>query len=160
MYSGRRKAYGNNSEFVEEIDLNETKFDCSKSAISSHYEERPLAQSMIIGNCSLASGSFEDTIDDKPALQRGLKARHVSAKEKEICQMMCDTNLVIKLTMISLGGTIGTGLFLASGSSVAEAGPGGALIAYTLIGTMVFFVMECLGEMVYLYPTLDLNKHN
>ncbi|KAG1225069.1 hypothetical protein G6F68_020002 [Rhizopus microsporus] len=95
---------------------------------------------MIIGNYSLASGSFEDTVDDKPALQRGLKARH--------------------LTMISLGGTIGTGLFLASGSSVAEAGPGGALIAYTLIGTMVFFVMECLGEMVYLYPTFDLNKHN
>ncbi|KAG0760473.1 hypothetical protein G6F24_008293 [Rhizopus arrhizus] len=132
MYSGRGKAYGNNSEFVEEIDLNETKFDCSKSAISSHYEERPLAQSMIIGNYSLASGSFEDTVDDKPALQRGLKARH--------------------LTMISLGGTIGTGLFLASGSSVAEAGPGGALIAYTLIGTMVFFVMECLGEMATFLP--------
>jgi lysine-specific permease len=52
--------------------------------------------------------------------------------------------------MISLGGTIGTGLFLASGSSVANAGPGGALIAYALIGVMVFFMMECLGEMVSL----------
>lgn len=51
--------------------------------------------------------------------------------------------------MISLGGTIGTGLFLASGASVAAAGPGGALIAYALIGIMVFFMMECLGEMVY-----------
>lgn len=50
--------------------------------------------------------------------------------------------------MISLGGTIGTGLFLASGASVANAGPGGALIAYALIGIMVFFMMECLGEMV------------
>jgi lysine-specific permease len=50
--------------------------------------------------------------------------------------------------MISLGGTIGTGLFLASGASVAAAGPGGALIAYALIGIMVFFMMECLGEMV------------
>jgi lysine-specific permease len=37
---------------------------------------------------------------------------------------------------------------LASGASVADAGPGGALIAYALIGTMVFFMMECLGEMV------------
>jgi lysine-specific permease len=50
--------------------------------------------------------------------------------------------------MISLGGTIGTGLFLASGASIANAGPGGALIAYSLIGVMVFFMMECLGEMV------------
>jgi lysine-specific permease len=50
--------------------------------------------------------------------------------------------------MISLGGTIGTGLFLASGASIAKAGPGGALIAYSLIGIMVFFMMECLGEMV------------
>lgn len=50
--------------------------------------------------------------------------------------------------MISLGGTIGTGLFLASGASVAAAGSGGALIAYSLIGIMVFFMMESLGEMV------------
>ncbi|ORZ15781.1 amino acid permease/ SLC12A domain-containing protein [Absidia repens] len=54
--------------------------------------------------------------------------------------------------MISLGGTIGTGLFLASGASVASAGPGGALIAYALIGIMVFFMMECLGEMATYLP--------
>ncbi|KAI9277819.1 amino acid permease/ SLC12A domain-containing protein [Sporodiniella umbellata] len=54
--------------------------------------------------------------------------------------------------MISLGGTIGTGLFLASGSAVANAGPGGALIAYSLIGLMVFFMMECLGEMATFLP--------
>ncbi|KAI8370477.1 amino acid permease/ SLC12A domain-containing protein [Radiomyces spectabilis] len=54
--------------------------------------------------------------------------------------------------MISLGGTIGTGLFLASGASVANAGPGGALIAYGLIGIMVFFMMECLGEMATYLP--------
>ncbi|KAI7896646.1 amino acid permease/ SLC12A domain-containing protein [Mucor mucedo] len=54
--------------------------------------------------------------------------------------------------MISLGGTIGTGLFLASGASIANAGPGGALIAYGLIGLMVFFMMECLGEMATYLP--------
>ncbi|KAI9033709.1 amino acid permease/ SLC12A domain-containing protein [Phycomyces nitens] len=54
--------------------------------------------------------------------------------------------------MISLGGTIGTGLFLASGASIASAGPGGALIAYALIGIMVFFMMECLGEMATFLP--------
>ena len=40
------------------------------------------------------------------------------------------------LTMISLGGTIGTGLFLASGGVIA--GPGG-IIAYAAIGIMVYF---------------------
>ncbi|CAO0803084.1 unnamed protein product [Mucor circinelloides] len=69
---------------------------------------------------------------EKPHLKRALKARH--------------------LTMISLGGTIGTGLFLASGASIASAGPGGALIAYALIGLMVFFMMECLGEMATYLP--------
>ena len=34
------------------------------------------------------------------------------------------------LNMIAIGGSIGTGLFLASGSTIANAGPGGALLAY------------------------------
>lgn len=33
------------------------------------------------------------------------------------------------LNMIAIGGSIGTGLFLASGSTIAQAGPGGALLA-------------------------------
>jgi amino acid permease len=73
-------------------------------------------------------------------LQRNLQARH--------------------LTMISLGGTIGTGLFLASGSSIATAGPGYALIAYGLIGTMVYCFMSSLGEMTtYLPITGSINAY-
>ncbi|HJV31099.1 MAG TPA: amino acid permease, partial [Bacillales bacterium] len=60
-------------------------------------------------------------------LKRGLKARH--------------------LTMISLGGTIGTGLFLASGGAIHTAGPGGALLSYLVIGVMVYFLMTSLAEM-------------
>lgn len=66
------------------------------------------------------------------SLKRGLKARH--------------------LTMISIGGSIGTGLFLASGASISEAGPGGALLAYSLIGLMVYFLMTSLGEMATYLP--------
>ncbi|MDY6054685.1 MAG: gamma-aminobutyrate permease, partial [Micrococcus sp.] len=32
------------------------------------------------------------------------------------------------LTMIAMGGAIGTGLFVASGNTIATAGPGGALL--------------------------------
>ncbi|MGM7635192.1 amino acid permease [Bacillus sp. Hm123] len=56
------------------------------------------------------------------------------------------------LTMIALGGTIGTGLFLASGSAIHTAGPGGALLAYAVIGFMVYFVMTSLAEMAAFLP--------
>ncbi|MFF0829747.1 amino acid permease [Brevibacillus sp. NPDC003359] len=65
-------------------------------------------------------------------LQRGLKARH--------------------LTMIAIGGSIGTGLFLASGGSIHSAGPGGALAAYVAISIMVYFLMTSLGEMAAFMP--------
>lgn len=74
-----------------------------------------------------------DQLGNKPELKRGLKSRHI--------------------TMISLGGTIGTGLFLASGSAISSAGPGGALMAYALIGIMVYFLMTSLGEMAAFMPT-------
>lgn len=56
------------------------------------------------------------------------------------------------LTMIAIGGSIGTGLFIASGASVASAGPGGALLAYSVIGLMVYFLMTSLGEMAAYIP--------
>ncbi|MBD8498397.1 amino acid permease [Paenibacillus sp. CAU 1523] len=65
-------------------------------------------------------------------LQRHLKTRH--------------------LTMIALGGSIGTGLFLASGGAIAQAGPGGALLAFTAVGIMVYFLMTSLGELATYMP--------
>lgn len=56
------------------------------------------------------------------------------------------------LTMISIGGAIGTGLFVASGETISTAGPGGALVAYTLIGFMVYLLMQSLGEMATYLP--------
>ena len=66
-------------------------------------------------------------------LQRKLSARH--------------------LNMIAIGGSIGTGLFLASGATIANAGPGGALLAYVLIGIMIYFLMTSLGELATHNPT-------
>ena len=56
------------------------------------------------------------------------------------------------LTMIAIGGTIGTGLFLASGTTIHDAGPGGALAAYIIAGIMVYFIMGSLGEMAAFIP--------
>ncbi|KPD02550.1 amino acid permease [Moellerella wisconsensis] len=56
------------------------------------------------------------------------------------------------LAMIAIGGSIGTGLFVASGATVAEAGPGGALLSYAIIGLMVYFLMTSLGELAAYMP--------
>ncbi|HEY9576534.1 MAG TPA: amino acid permease [Pseudobacillus sp.] len=57
------------------------------------------------------------------------------------------------LTMIALGGTIGTGIFLGTGPAIHTAGPGGVLLAYGVIGLMVYFVMTSLGELASYMPT-------
>lgn len=69
---------------------------------------------------------------DDNQVKRSLKTRHLS--------------------MIALGGSIGTGLFVASGSAISTAGPGGALLAYIGIGIMVYFLMTSLGEMATYMP--------
>jgi arginine/ornithine permease len=56
------------------------------------------------------------------------------------------------LFMLSLGGTIGTGLFLSSGYTIGEAGPGGAIIAYLVAGLLMYLVMVCLGELSLVMP--------
>ncbi|GAB2736600.1 amino acid permease [Salinifilum aidingensis] len=63
---------------------------------------------------------------EKPALSRGLKARHIR--------------------FIALGSAIGTGLFYGSSEAIGLAGPS-VLLAYLIGGLAVFFVLRALGEM-------------
>ena len=78
------------------------------------------------------NNNVEFTSNKDQHLKRTLKARHMN--------------------MIALGGAIGTGLFVAGGEVVSTAGPGGALVAYGLIGLMVYFLMTSLGEMATYLP--------
>ncbi|WP_276915061.1 amino acid permease [Aneurinibacillus aneurinilyticus] len=65
-------------------------------------------------------------------LQRSMKSRH--------------------LFMISLGGVIGTGLFVGSGATINQAGPVGAIVAYLFGGLIMYLVMVCLGELAVKMP--------
>lgn len=69
---------------------------------------------------------------DNAHLHRGLKSRHI--------------------TMIAIGGAIGTGLIIGTGKALAQSGPGSILIAYTAVGLLVFVVMSALGEMAAWIP--------
>ncbi|RDW77309.1 hypothetical protein BP6252_05362 [Coleophoma cylindrospora] len=56
------------------------------------------------------------------------------------------------LQMIAIGGSIGTGLFVASGGALAQGGPATLLICYSLIGCMLYCTVHALGEMAVLFP--------
>ncbi|CAK7891399.1 general amino-acid permease Gap2p [[Candida] anglica] len=56
------------------------------------------------------------------------------------------------LQMIAIGGSIGTGLFVGSGKTLRTGGPAGVLIAYILIGTMMYCTVQSLGELAITFP--------
>ncbi|ESK96929.1 dicarboxylic amino acid permease [Moniliophthora roreri MCA 2997] len=66
------------------------------------------------------------------ALHRGLKARQVS--------------------MIALGGAVGTGLVIGSGTALQRGGPLGLLLGYAFMGFVCYLVMVALGEMAAYLP--------
>ncbi|MDN4524197.1 amino acid permease [Fictibacillus fluitans] len=70
-------------------------------------------------------------MENKEGLQKQLKTRHI--------------------TMISLGGIIGAGLFVGAGSVIQSTGPS-AVLSYAFAGLLVVFLMRMLGEMASRNP--------
>ncbi|MBD9515536.1 GABA permease [Pseudomonas sp. PDM22] len=66
-----------------------------------------------------------------PGLSQGLQNRHV--------------------TMLSIAGAIGAGLFVGSGHAIAEAGPA-VMVSYLVAGLLVVLVMRMLAEMAVAQP--------
>ncbi|GAF41811.1 amino acid permease [Agrilactobacillus composti DSM 18527 = JCM 14202] len=56
-----------------------------------------------------------------------------------------------QMRMIALGGTIGVGLFMGSGSTIKWTGPS-VLISYAIAGMFLYLIMRALGEMLYVDP--------
>jgi len=56
------------------------------------------------------------------------------------------------LQMIAVGGSIGTGLFIGTGSALRNGGPGGVLIAFIIMGIMLISTVQNIGEMAIMYP--------
>ncbi|KAJ5388015.1 amino acid permease [Penicillium cosmopolitanum] len=73
-----------------------------------------------------------DPYTNRSATRRGLQQRHIQ--------------------MIALAGTIGTGLFLGSGRALAQAGPAGIFMGYTIMGLLISGVTLSIGELSALVP--------
>ena len=79
---------------------------------------------------------YTGLVDEKEFghVRRGLKARHVQ--------------------FIAIGGIIGTGLFVGSGAALVRAGPLSILLAYTIVGTVIYSLMLAIGEVCSGFPHL------
>lgn len=56
-----------------------------------------------------------------------------------------------QLIMMALGSSIGTGLFIGSGTAIGVAGPA-VLVSFLIAGAVIIFVMRMLGEMAAAHP--------
>ncbi|KAH6683256.1 amino acid permease/ SLC12A domain-containing protein [Halenospora varia] len=75
-------------------------------------------------------GDIESGETDK--LHRALKGRHMQ--------------------MIAIGGSIGAGLFVGSGSALSSGGPGSLVIDFLIIGFMLLLTVNAMGELAAIYP--------
>jgi amino acid transporter len=71
-------------------------------------------------------------INERTMLHKGLHARQI--------------------TMIAMGGAIGTGLIIGTGQGLATAGPASIVLSYAIVGFVVYLVMGALGEMATWIP--------
>ncbi|KAJ5908320.1 Proline-specific permease [Penicillium taxi] len=64
-----------------------------------------------------------------------------------------------QITMIGFSSGIGTGLFVGTGSAYAKAGPAGLLLAYIIVGIILWCVMQSIAELATLLPTAGSFPH-
>jgi len=93
---------------------------------SFHRGNKPAAPGTLDGEAGFAQAG------DTSQLHRKLKNRHIQ--------------------MIAIGGAIGAGLFIGSGSALATGGPGAVILDFSLIGFMLFCTVNALGELATMYP--------
>jgi GABA permease len=79
----------------------------------------------------MTASTPSEQVSGKNELSRSLKGRH--------------------LTMISIGGIIGAGLFVSSSTAIIASGPA-SFISYAITGFLILLVMRMLGEMATALP--------
>ncbi|TFK29894.1 dicarboxylic amino acid permease [Coprinopsis marcescibilis] len=102
-------------------------------------EKKIVNEKVLEDQSRTSSEKIDDELDPnlhdpvaEESLHRGLKARQIS--------------------MIALGGAVGTGLIIGSGTALRRGGPLGLLLGYSFVGFVCYLVMVSLGEMAAFLP--------
>ncbi|KAI5953353.1 DIP5 [Candida jiufengensis] len=120
--------FGNTSTSISDGEKNPThnsQDNDLKSIVSKQHEEE---YDLYVAKSNPSATNAQDG----HRLRKALDPRHVS--------------------MIAIGGALGTGLLIGTGSSLKTAGPAAILITYSLIGAVVWIVMSALGEISTFIP--------
>lgn len=86
-----------------------------------------------VSDHDISSGSITDLEDDK----HGKFHRSISPRQ---------------IHMISLGGQIGAGLFISTGTNLRYGGPVGVLFGHAIVCTCVFAMLQTVSEMTIAFP--------
>ena len=105
----------------------------------------------------MAPEHFDDAIESAPPLD----AAHLSDDEKPVLSNGGEgpTQRRLKgyhITWIGLCSGIGTGLFIGAGSAYATSGPAGLLLAYFVVGAVLWSVMQSISELATLVSLMRL----
>ena len=111
---------------------------------------------------ALARASRLERDEGSPAVPDGSDSLHWTDEQRRVYPIAEPTEVRLsklhrglsarQVQMIAVAGTIGTGLFLGTGRSLAQGGPASMLICYAIVGFIVYLTLLLLGEMATQYP--------
>ncbi|KAI5970453.1 SSY1 [Candida margitis] len=159
---------------LQTIELDDFEKFVKESALNDKIQGRVLAKLPraqqketvldVVREQDLANDFYADSNETSEIKSRRLKS-HKPDKEYalDVEDLYCPTSQnrlhrklsVRHLQMISLGGTIGVGLFLNSGKAINIAGGFGALLAFAIVGVVVICTMMSFCEMVTFVSVID-----
>ncbi|KAI1324396.1 amino acid permease/ SLC12A domain-containing protein [Xylariaceae sp. FL0255] len=104
-------------------------------------------------NSSGGSNDGRPVVSENWATRNGVNFESFKARDYGKGVVELDRSMKPRhLHMIAIGGSIGAGFFVGSGSALRTGGPGWLLIDFLIIGVMVFNVVYALGELAVMYP--------
>lgn len=100
-----------------------------------------------------AAGVVRDRMEDDFWTRNGLNFRSFQKRDYGTGIVELERSMKTRhLHMIAIGGSIGAGFFVGSGSALRTGGPGSVLIDFLIMGVMMFNTVYALGELAVMFP--------
>lgn len=97
---------------------------------------------------SFKRASFDDVVESEIRDLSDIEKANLLTSKSPLQRKLKSRNI----TMIAIGSSIGSALFVGSGSALSTGGPAGILIAWTITGFGIFTTMQSLGELSVAFP--------